>query len=145
MKVILNWLKNLGCLPICWKFLVFFQCIKKWRSSSIMLKKLRSSSIVLKSEGRLLLCWKVEVIFHCIKKWGLSSIMLKSWGQQKIRLHFTLQKFEVVFHFEENKWGWDDFLFIQDYSRQPVGREPGDLKIRITLPSLAAIGADLGN
>ena len=54
--------------------------------------------------------------------------MLKSWGQQKIRLHFTLQKFEVVFHFEENKWGWDDFPFIQDYSRQPVGLEPGGLE-----------------
>ena len=91
-------------------------------------EKLRSSSIVLKSESCLLLCWKVEVIFHCIKKWRLSSIMLKSWGQQKIRLHFTLQKFEVVIHFEENKTGWDDFLLIQEYSRQPVGQEPGGLE-----------------
>ena len=97
---------------------VVFHYFEKWRSSSI----------VLKSESCLLLCWKVEVIFHCIKKWRLSSIMLKSWGQQKIRLHFTLQKFEVVIHFEENKTGWDDFLLIQEYSRQPVGQEPGGLE-----------------
>ena len=86
-------------------------------------EKLRSSSIVLKSEG---------------------SIMLKSWGQQKIRLHFTLQKLEVVFNFIENKWGWDDFLFIQDYSRQPVGPKIGGLDNKDN-SGLALTGADLGN
>jgi len=98
-----------GCHPCCWKVRVVFHFVEKFRSSAN----------VLKNECCLPPYWKVEVIFHCNKKGRSSSIMFKSLGHlpfckknfkvyfytvtKKIRLPFSLQKFEEVFHFEKKE------------------------------------------